>query len=88
MNRMMKHWFMHPFATQNASPIKVGNENESLTLKVLHNYLRSFSKNTFRGGKIRQFGLLANKNVRSCATSPDGVIPLYKKKMIRISSIF
>jgi len=31
MNRMMKHWFMHPFATQNASPIKVGNENESLT---------------------------------------------------------
>ena len=47
MNRMMKHWFMHPFTTPNNSAIKVGTENESITLKVLHNYLRSFSNNTF-----------------------------------------
>ena len=80
MNRMLKHWFMHPFTTPNKSAIKIGNENETLTLKVLQNYLRSFSNNTFRGGKIRQYGLLVNKRIRSCATSPDGVMPLYKKE--------
>ena len=77
MNRMLKHWFMHPFSTPNNSAIKIGKENETLTLKVLQNYLRSFSNNTFRGGKIRVYGLLANKRIRSCATSPDGVMPLY-----------
>ena len=79
MNRMIKHWFMHPFTSSNDSAINLGKENESITLKILQNYIRSFSKNKFRGGKIREYGLLVNKKVRSCATSPDGIIPLYHK---------
>ena len=71
---------MQPFTTPSNSAINIGKENESLTLKVLQRYLRSFSKNKFRGGKMREYGLLANKRVRSCATSPDGVFSLYRNE--------
>lgn len=80
MNRMIKYWFMHPFTTLSNSAIKLGNENESHTSKVLHNYLRSLSKSEFRGGKIREHVLLVNKRVRLCATSPDGIISLYRQE--------
>ena len=33
MNRMIKHWFMHPFTTHSNSDINDGKENKSLTLK-------------------------------------------------------
>ena len=58
MNRMIKHWFMHPFTTHSDSLMNLGKEHESLTLNVLQNYIWSFSKNKYRGGKIREYGLL------------------------------
>ena len=70
---------MHPFTTPSGGAIDQGRENESVTSKVIQNYLRSLSKNEFRGGKIREHGLIVNKSVKSCATSPDKIFPFYKK---------
>ena len=62
---------MNPFITPSGSVIDLGKENKSLTLKVINIYLRFFSKNKFRGGKVREYGLLFNKRIISCSTSPD-----------------
>ena len=58
MNRIITHWFMHPFATPSNNNI-ISVENKS------------------RGGKVSEYGLLVNKRVISCATSPDGLFLLY-----------
>ena len=69
---------MHPFKQRSGGAIDIGTENESEVLKVLHNFLRNRSKNVYRGGKIREFGLICNRDEHACATSPDGIMPLYK----------
>ena len=40
---------MHPFTTPSGGAIDQGKENESVTSNVIQNYLRSLSKNKFRG---------------------------------------
>ena len=69
---------MKPFKQQSRGAMDIGTENEGSVLKVLGNAVRNYSKNKYRCGKIREFGLICNRDAYACATSPDGIVPIYK----------
>ena len=93
LQRMLPHWFMRPFESRAGSAIAQGTLNESEVIKLLPKCIRKFSNNKFTIHKnvysssgsyfyIHDFGLLARRDLRACASSPDGVFVLMIKSMV------
>ena len=77
--RMVPYWFTKPFQSKAGGAIDQGSANEELIITVLRPYLKDFSSGKFTSRDVKEFGLLANRGCRACASSPDGVFPLLRR---------
>jgi hypothetical protein len=76
LQRMMPRWFIAPFQAAEGSATKTGSANEELVLDALPYFLKSKSRYHAKRKDITEYGLLANRKLRACATSVDGVVAL------------
>eukprot|EP00986_Skeletonema_menzelii_P000633 scaffold176_cov69-Skeletonema_menzelii.AAC.1 len=74
--RMVPYWFPKPFKSNAGGAIDQGSANESLIVDVLKQYLEKFSEGKYTSKEVKDFGLVARRDNRACASSPDGVFPL------------
>ena len=79
LHRMMPHWFMCPFATVAGGAIEHLSANEEQVILVLRRYVKSFSQKLYEIDPVREFGLIARRECRVCASSPDRVVSLKKR---------
>ena len=94
LQRMMPHWFMRPFEASAGGAAASGTANELPVIDALPYNLFKFSKKVYKIGRlpeeiiscntcsskfVREFGLLARRDLRACCSSPDGVIALMKQ---------
>ena len=85
LHRMMPRWFMTPFASKQAGPLDMGKVNESIVTSAVPKSLFELSDGKFKVGvakqnKVEEFGLLAHRNLDTCAASPDGIFPLMMRE--------
>ena len=80
LQRMMPHWFMRPFQARPDSAVDQGLQNEALVIDALPRAVKKFSDGKYKIQDVREFGLLARRDVPSCASSPDGVVALMRKE--------
>lgn len=74
--RMTPLWFLRPFDAKEGTATKIGSANEELVLDAIPGFLRRTGRYQARRDDIREYGLLANRKLRACTTSPDGVLSL------------
>eukprot|EP00984_Skeletonema_dohrnii_P032459 scaffold26691_cov108-Skeletonema_dohrnii-CCMP3373.AAC.1 len=82
LQRMVPHWFMTPFSTKAGGAVEQGIANEDQVIHVLPKAVKHLSQGEFDIGKVNEYGLLARREHRYCASSPDGVFALMKKNTV------
>ena len=65
-----------PFKSKAGGAIDQGSANEELIIKVLRKFLENYSGGKYVSRDVKEFGLIARRDCRACASSPDGVFPL------------
>ena len=78
--RMVPYWFTKPLKSKAGGAIDQGSANEELVVKVLKKYLEKFTDGKYTSKKVKEFGLLAQRECHACSSSPDGVFPLLRRE--------
>ena len=60
--------------------INHGIDNEAIVTSVLNKYVQRLSNKAYSIEKLVDLGLLVNREVRMCITSPDGFFALFEGK--------
>ena len=80
LQRMVPQWFMTLFPSTSGGAIEQGVAKEVQIIHVLQQKVKEMSKGEYDiYGKVREFGLLANRDHPYCASSTDGVFALTKR---------
>ena len=69
---------MEPFKIKTGGSLEMGVENEYVVTSGLKRFISCLSDKHYSTGRVVEKGLLVNRQVRVCATSPDGIVELYK----------
>jgi hypothetical protein len=73
---------MKPGKSKAGDFIEQGVQNKDQVIAELPKYVNSFPGGIFSvSQKVWEYGLLVRHDCNSCATSPDGVFQLPKKRM-------
>ena len=77
MITMSKQWFKKPWQAKDGSAVEKGTANEDIVVRRLPKFLKSMSNRKFSiHGKVREYGLIANRTCTICTCSPDGAFAL------------